>query len=329
MMGRPLPLVPWAWTVAGIILAFYMLLAALFPRPVAASVESLQNRPASSLLAGVLGVILFGPVCFLLAVSVIGLPAIPVLFCCMVLCVLFGKTAFLEFVGQRVSSLFAPNRAQSAVLSILLGGIVISIFYMVPFVGFFLVALTTLFGFGAVLLAFGRSFNRERPPGPGPVAVRTGPPPIVPTPSVGEATLTSGVAAEVTAPPLTPDVVYFHRAGFWIRLCAAALDLLLLGGLGFILGPFTLLIMVAYHVALWTWKGTTIGGIVLGLKIVRTDGQPINFAVAMVRGLASVFSAAVLFLGFFWAGWDREKQSWHDKIAGTVIVRVPKGMSLI
>jgi uncharacterized RDD family membrane protein YckC len=44
---------------------------------------------------------------------------------------------------------------------------------------------------------------------------------------------------------------------------------------------------------------------------------------------ASFFSAAGLCLGFFWAGWDRQKQSWHDKIASTVVVRVPKGASLI
>jgi uncharacterized RDD family membrane protein YckC len=45
--------------------------------------------------------------------------------------------------------------------------------------------------------------------------------------------------------------------------------------------------------------------------------------------LASVFSAVALGLGFFWAGWTRNRQSWHDRIAGTVIVRMPKGMSLI
>jgi len=32
----------------------------------------------------------------------------------------------------------------------------------------------------------------------------------------------------------------------------------------------------------------------------------------------------VLGLGFFWAGWSREKQSWHDKIADTIIVKLPK-----
>jgi uncharacterized RDD family membrane protein YckC len=49
----------------------------------------------------------------------------------------------------------------------------------------------------------------------------------------------------------------------------------------------------------------------------------------VVRSLTSLFSLVVAFLGFLWAGWDREKQTWHDKIAGTVVVRMPKGFSLI
>jgi len=80
---------------------------------------------------------------------------------------------------------------------------------------------------------------------------------------------------------------------------------------------------------MWTWKGTTIGGIVMGIKVVRTDGRDVDFAVALVRSIASVFSALVFGLGFFWAGWSRDKQSWHDKIAGTIIVRVPREMALI
>ena len=130
--------------------------------------------------------------------------------------------------------------------------------------------------------------------------------------------------------PPAPTTVYLKRAGFWKRLLASILDLLLVAvALGWLVGPFLPFVFLAYLVAMWAWKGTSIGKIVLGLKIVRTDGQPINFAIALVRGLSSCFSAMVLFLGFFWAGWDREKQSWHDKIAGTVVVEVPKGVSLL
>jgi uncharacterized RDD family membrane protein YckC len=119
------------------------------------------------------------------------------------------------------------------------------------------------------------------------------------------------------------------RVGFWIRLAATALDFILLVWLIPFVHAFFPFFWLAYHVAMWTWKGTTVGGIVCSLKLVRVDGHPVNFAVALVRSLASVFSAVALFLGFFWAGWTRERQSWHDMIAGTVMVRVPRAISLI
>jgi uncharacterized RDD family membrane protein YckC len=72
-----------------------------------------------------------------------------------------------------------------------------------------------------------------------------------------------------------------------------------------------------------------VGGIVLNLQVVRQDGQPVNFLTAIVRILAAVFSAFIFFLGFFWIGWDRDKQGWHDKIAGTVVVRLPRAVSLV
>jgi uncharacterized RDD family membrane protein YckC len=49
----------------------------------------------------------------------------------------------------------------------------------------------------------------------------------------------------------------------------------------------------------------------------------------MVRALACFISLIALGLGFFWIAFDAEKQGWHDKIAGTVVVRLPKGQSLV
>ena len=40
-------------------------------------------------------------------------------------------------------------------------------------------------------------------------------------------------------------------------------------------------------------------------------------------------SLAAAFLGFIWIAFDAEKQAWHDKIAGTIVVRSPRGLSLI
>ena len=54
-----------------------------------------------------------------------------------------------------------------------------------------------------------------------------------------------------------------------------------------------------------------------------------TFLVALVRGLAAAFSIVVMFLGFLWIAWDKDKQSWHDKIAGTAVVRLPHTPSLM
>ena len=106
------------------------------------------------------------------------------------------------------------------------------------------------------------------------------------------------------------------------------------GPLGFLLaflsGPPTFLIVaLAYFAGMWAWKGTTVGGIVLKLHVVRADGQPLTFVAALVRGLAAAFSVVVLFLGFLWIAWDRDKQGWHDKIAGTIVVRLPRSIPLV
>ena len=86
---------------------------------------------------------------------------------------------------------------------------------------------------------------------------------------------------------------------------------------------------LAYFAGMWTWKGTTVGGIVLCLKVARLDGRPLTFVVALVRALAAAFSVIVLFLGFLWIAWDADKQGWHDRIAGTVVLRLPRGTPLV
>jgi uncharacterized RDD family membrane protein YckC len=90
-----------------------------------------------------------------------------------------------------------------------------------------------------------------------------------------------------------------------------------------------LLILAAYGAVMWKLKASTIGGIICGLKVVRLDGRPIDWPTAIVRALSCFLSLAVVGLGFLWIAIDSEKQAWHDKIAGTVVVRAPKGASLL
>ena len=60
----------------------------------------------------------------------------------------------------------------------------------------------------------------------------------------------------------------------------------------------------------------------------RLDGSPLRFVDALVRGIASLFSVAVVGLGFFWILKDEERQAWHDLIAGTYVVSVPRNWPL-
>ena len=109
-------------------------------------------------------------------------------------------------------------------------------------------------------------------------------------------------------------------------MSAGFLDMVLVGIVSALAPPLFVLVAVAYFSAMWAWKGTTVGGIVVNLQVVRPDGRPLSFLTAIVRSVAALFSAVVLFLGFFWIGWDRDKQGWHDKIAGTVVVRLPRSV---
>jgi uncharacterized RDD family membrane protein YckC len=147
---------------------------------------------------------------------------------------------------------------------------------------------------------------------------------------------TSAGAAESTG---IPDVDALSRAGFWPRLVAGLMDFALVFLLDRMLvfflhryaeGPFPFfLVVLAYFSGMWAWKGMTVGGVVMNLRVVRLDGQPVSFGVALVRALGGAFSVIVFLLGFLWIAWDKERQGWHDMIAGTVVVAPRRRTSLI
>jgi len=122
------------------------------------------------------------------------------------------------------------------------------------------------------------------------------------------------------------------RAGFFIRMGALLLDVVLVGIVLHQVHEGTrieLLTLATYGAVMWKLKASTVGGIICGLQVVRLDGRPIDWPTAIVRALGCFLSLAVVGLGFLWIAIDSERQSWHDKIAGTVVVRAPKGASLL
>jgi uncharacterized RDD family membrane protein YckC len=340
LWGRPIvPDLGWVWAIAGVFALVYLVLTLVFDRPVRACAEVLTTRPLTTGLVGLLVLLLLGPVSFVLAVSVVGLIVVPLVACAVLLAALLGKAGVARWIGSRVVTEVSPERRLQALRSVGVGLAVICVAYVVPVVGMVSWVVLGTLGLGAAATVFVAGLRREHPRPPVP------PPPIVPPapagfpPPAAGAVGVTGVAgtgegsASASAPmhaasSAAADPSVLPRASFGRRLAAFVLDAVLVamvfGLLDLDEGGAFLLLLLAYHVALWAWKGTTVGGIICQLRVVRTDGGPVRFADALVRGLASVFSFAVAGLGCLWILKDAERQAWHDKIAGTLVVEVPR-----
>lgn len=83
-----------------------------------------------------------------------------------------------------------------------------------------------------------------------------------------------------------------------------------------------LLLPAVLIVGFWIWKSATPGKMVISAKIVdaETLGEP-STGQLIVRYIGYFISAFVLCLGFLWVAFDKRKQGWHDKIAGTVVIK--------
>ena len=224
---------------------------------------------------------------------------------------------------------------------------------MIPIVGLIAWALVGVSGLGAATMAFMSAYRRENPTPPKARKPAPTPPPETPiVPDLGPApAMLAASDIPLSAPypddpPLAPpdvavtpvtSMLAFPKAEFLPRACALLLDAAFVMMVGGMLDAFEgpdatpgpiLLLMLLYFVSFWAWKGTTFGGIVCRLRIVRLDGSPLRFVDALVRGIASLFSVAVVGLGFFWILKDEERQAWHDLIAGTYVVSVPRNWPL-
>lgn len=83
-----------------------------------------------------------------------------------------------------------------------------------------------------------------------------------------------------------------------------------------------LIISMAFFIGLWLVTQTDPGKMLFSAVIVdaKTGGKPSTLQYVL-RYVGYIVSTLPLFLGFFWIGWDARKQGFHDKIAGTVVVR--------
>ena len=82
------------------------------------------------------------------------------------------------------------------------------------------------------------------------------------------------------------------------------------------------LLFFAYFTVLIGDSGQTLGKKLLGIRVVRPGGLPVSYGRATVRTLGYYLSSLFLGLGFVWALFNKNNQTWHDKLAGTLVVRV-------
>ena len=82
------------------------------------------------------------------------------------------------------------------------------------------------------------------------------------------------------------------------------------------------IIKAFYFIYFHGLTGQTVGKLALGIKVVKRDGDTIGFARATVRYFSSIISMLCVGLGFVWIVFDDRKQGWHDKMAGSFVVKV-------
>ncbi len=379
---RPLSFrVGWVWVVAGLFLGLYMLLVLAAPETVRAVANTLSERGATSFLMGLLSLPLVALVSFILLLTGIGVLALPFVWAAVFFTGLVGKAGLLQFLGSLLGK--GSKRPLSSVGALVVGAVLLSLLYLIPFLGLLFWLSFSLWALGAGMLALMSSFRREStaaavaPGVPNAGRVVTAPmpsypvvppppstPPAVPptssglapgsmalnavvpdvsgssTPSSPPVSPESSIPAStpiplpqtmVPVPPPPPAALTYPRVGLKERIFAMVIDWFLLAMFvnWFDIEKLKWLLFLGYFGGLWVWRGTTVGGIVLRLQVVRLDGRPIDVGTALVRAIAALFSGLALGIGYFWIAWDPEKQGWHDKIAGTVVVRTPKSQPLV
>ena len=144
---------------------------------------------------------------------------------------------------------------------------------------------------------------------------------------------------------LTMEGNDLEYAGFWARTGACLIDTLLMALITFpalvsiygwdyfngeitdlVAGPADFLISWVLPaiavIVFWIYKQATPGKMAISARIVdAATGRPARTAQLIGRYLAYYVSIIPFFLGLFWVGFDRRKQGWHDKLAGTVVVK--------
>lgn len=138
------------------------------------------------------------------------------------------------------------------------------------------------------------------------------------------------------AAPAAASLASAPKAGFWIRVLAFLIDSVILFVINLIIAAILngsatgrsgiqTLLGIIYFSYFWSgssiWPGQTVGDKVLNLRVIKTDGSDISIVQAFIRYVGLFISFIVIFIGVIWVAFDANKQGWHDKIAGTYVVK--------
>lgn len=341
---------PWTlWILAGYV-ALMFVCAILFHSTFVKSIEIINHKVLTALLIGILIPVAVGPVFVALSISFIGIPAIPAVILTLQGAMLIGIFAINAHTGKHLLSLFGSNAALPPIVFALIGSVLFGALMLLPFVGGFILVVLTTVGTGAGVLAifsFVKSLKHTKcMSGTTPVPGHVNNNPV----QTNEADDDDGMvvpAQEVSVarlPLQSTESTITGNATFLQRLGAAIIDTMLV----FIVfgmitkpiisllhqehecgGSLSMIMLLAYFTAMWTWKQTTVGMIVFRLKVYRVDNTPLTFSIAVIRALGLLLSILPFGLGFFWMIWDKDKLTWYDRIAGTVVKRVDGTLSIV
>jgi uncharacterized RDD family membrane protein YckC len=303
-----------SWTVAIITLIVRLLLGLFFPKVFAGTELIFRDRPGPSFLIG-LGVVLGGALLsFLLAITVIGIIALPFLALAFFILNIFGSTSVCYAIGKRIAPQVV-ERGYGVYVWIILGTMVIWVLYCIPVVGFMTAGVVSLLGLGMFAI-----YILERYPSGTPRSLL---PPITP----GDAENSPAVRSNPLSLPSAGSAIFTGspRAQFLPRLFANIIDLTVLCVLlkSLHLTHAGIPIWVLYRFGMFAWKSATLGQIVLNLQVRKPDGTSLiaDYSSALIRALSSLISLIPLGLGFVWILFNRDLEAWHDKISGTYVVR--------
>jgi len=127
--------------------------------------------------------------------------------------------------------------------------------------------------------------------------------------------------------------------GVGMRFLALLIDSILVGVIGAILGvlfrvglgPTTgvtvgsaigSILGILYYVGLEATQGATLGKMMLGLRIVKTDGTPIGWSESIIRNLLRIVDALFVYLvGAILIWTSPTRQRLGDRVAHTVVIR--------